>query len=730
MKPGHIGLDGKEYMIELSHYQRATANPFAAKLGTGAGDYSDLDDWAAWLMEDWRQGVGQKDAEGGGYLFGEADSRFGGQLILPPLWTLTGTSAAAIRQPGNVTTALTTNSTDSQRYGCKFTAPVSETVTSVWVFVQAGVPLTVGIYSDSSGPDALVGSGGSVDSGETTPGYGWVRVGVSAALTATTVYWLVVYPTAASDGLVLPANAGSVGDCKVYDGSSWTNSLGGYASTSVAFFYAVGTADLGGAIVDVVGFNGAVYAAAGTQVYKWGGSVWAAVGSARGATITDLQVFDDKLYIGLGDSTNFDTMTTGEVYANGSVAGRLFYQWNGYLYRAVANDIYYTTATSWTGPVTVGPEDFLIRGMAAKGEGDITYNDLYIGTDDALSLLAASDLVLGRTAWGSPDTTNGRGMIHHQGDVWIPVGNGLIRYTGGQLVSVGLEQGEGLPALRQGQVRSMVSLNNYLLACVEPDRGEGMPTVWADRWHPLVTLPAGMGAGPMMYDRANSRLWIGTEAGFLAWVYVPDGNDNPLLDASATYAPFAWLETGWFSGGLKEVVKDVESVYVTGTLAAGQTMDVYWQDDDSTGWELLARFDRERQEASWPRATRPATRQMRLGLLLGTNNRTQTPKIEAVRTKYVADVRDRWRWQLPVRVASLVEMLDGHKAERTGAEMRADLETAIRSVAPVVLRDVDGRTFDVKVTAAQESVGRYEIVGDQVQYESVLYLSLLQVSAG
>ena len=37
MRAGHIALDGKEYMIELSHYQRALANPFAAKLGSGPG---------------------------------------------------------------------------------------------------------------------------------------------------------------------------------------------------------------------------------------------------------------------------------------------------------------------------------------------------------------------------------------------------------------------------------------------------------------------------------------------------------------------------------------------------------------------------------------------------------------------------------------------------------------------------------------------------------------------
>ncbi len=732
MQAGHVKLDGKEYMIEVAHYQRSLANPFAAKIGTGAGDYNDLDDWAAWLMEDWQQGVGKKDAEAGGVLYGEADTRFPKQMTLPPLLTLTGLSAAGIRQPGSVTDTLVTDSTSNRRYGYKFTAPVTETVTKVWVLVQPGVGFTVGIYSDSSGPNALVGSGGAVSSGETTPGYLWIGATVSAALTAATVYWVVVYPTTSTDALTLAASSGTLGDCMAYNGTTWANTLGSFTVASLTFFVVVGTAGLGsnGAIVDIVSFNGSIYAAAGTRVYKWGASTWAAVGAARAATITDLQVFNSVLYIGQGDGAVLNTMSTGEVYAVAAINGRLFTQWNGYLYRAIANDLYYTTdGATWTGPIEVGPDEILVRGMAARGQD----NDLYVACDDGLYVLLGGDIVSGLTPWGSPETTNGRGTIHHGGDAYIPVANGLIRYTsGGQVLSVGLEQGEGLPALRQGKLLSTASQNNWLLACVAPTSAAGMATVWSwnrDGWNHVATLPAGMGGGPMYFDRSNSRLWIGTQTGLIGWVYVPDGNDNPLRDASATYAPRAWVETGWFAGGLKEVLKDVESIYIAGTLDDGQWATVYWQDDDSTGWETLGTYALNREEKQWPSSTRPETRRIRLGVLLATNNYSETPVIEAIRLKYVADVKDRWRWQLPVRVANRVEMLDGNFEERTAAEVRADLSDAIRSVAPVVYRDVDGAEYDVKITAAQESVSRYEIVGETVQFESMWYLSVLQVSA-
>ena len=97
--------------------------------------------------------------------------------------------------------------------------------------------------------------------------------------------------------------------------------------------------------------------------------------------------------------------------------------------------------------------------------------------------------------------------------------------------------------------------------------------------------------------------------------------------------------------------------------------------------------------------------------------------------KYVASVADRWRWQLPIRVADYTEMLDGNYMDRTADQQWADLDAAIRSVAPITFVDVDGTSYGVKVTAGQSSIAKFEMVGGYPSYERMWYLSLLQVSA-
>ena len=85
--PGHIALGNvgalREYMIANTDlYSKAPANQFAAKLATGAGDYDDLQNWSYWVQDNWQMGATQKDAEAGGFLYGECETRYPEQVLL------------------------------------------------------------------------------------------------------------------------------------------------------------------------------------------------------------------------------------------------------------------------------------------------------------------------------------------------------------------------------------------------------------------------------------------------------------------------------------------------------------------------------------------------------------------------------------------------------------------------------------------------------------------------
>jgi len=87
---GHIklGANGntlRPYMlIRPEQRTKNLANPFAAKIGQGAGSYDDLQNFAAWVMDSWDSGGGNENPGEGGYHYADIDSRVGGQLINAP----------------------------------------------------------------------------------------------------------------------------------------------------------------------------------------------------------------------------------------------------------------------------------------------------------------------------------------------------------------------------------------------------------------------------------------------------------------------------------------------------------------------------------------------------------------------------------------------------------------------------------------------------------------------
>lgn len=127
-------------------------------------------------------------------------------------------------------------------------------------------------------------------------------------------------------------------------------------------------------------------------------------------------------------------------------------------------------------------------------------------------------------------------------------------------------------------------------------------------------------------------------------------------------------------------------------------------------------------------ASRPAGRELRLKLILKTDDAALTPKVDAVLLQYQPNVQDRWTWALNVKCADRLKDLCGGYMEKTAAELRAELARWATRVTPFSLVDLDGDTWTVKVSAATERAVQAQRVGDAGQvYDSVWDLVLLQV---
>lgn len=485
-------------------------------------------------------------------------------------------------------------------------------------------------------------------------------------------------------------------------------------------------------------FNGVMYALNYGTVWEWDDTDnrWESTGAIGANSVQDAAVYDNVLYIGLGANGQAKMATAETFTTQGTTYANLYLVWRGYLWRAYQNDVYYTAdGTTWTGPLEVGPDDFTIRGMAGLGDS------VYVSTDDGLWVVLPGDFVEGVTPWGIPTTTNGRGMIHHQGDLYIPVGRDLLRWTAdGQILNMGLNNVDGLPSDRQGRVISLVSLNNWLVAGIEPTTSisSGKASVWAwnrDGWHHILSLPVGTTIRHMAFERDTNNLWVACKDDSFCYpvrVILPNDTNNPAYDNNSTirFQPYGWMETDWFYGGLREIYKDFESVFISGEQMSNGWCKVYWQDEDSTAWEYLGQITTDDQELRWSTAnTRPNSRKVKIGLLLYGSSSNATPILDAVRVKFHPMYTDLLRWSLSIRVEDAIEWLDHTIDPRSSATILSDLDTVARSIPPVTYVDIDGTSYTVKAESGSLVPIRLEYNNSTQDFDSVYRIGLRQVVA-
>lgn len=783
---GHIrlGLTAdtlQDYMLDdVRRRRRQLANPMAPRLATG-GEFNDYENWSLHAVADWREGVGKRAEDAAGFLYGEIESRVPEQLILPsaldsvyiessqskmlsfapgrPGITAVGIlNVGGTGNPTRVATQTVLNSGSSpsttEIYGMAFLG-----------YIPDGVEVTVALYTDSgSNPGSSVASG-TLTADTHRPGLQWYYVPMSSVYRTSTNglspnhYW-VIYPTSSSNEIQVAGGAMTSPQAyfgRQYSGSSWSQpSIAPFFITVQPYIdiFGVSTQNLRKSGISGI-FTDGTYLYAHSANYNvstdafydagyllefsssqhtWGASVpsggsWSVPDTTRDE-LGGPVLFDGVVYFPAGSNYNTWTLSTDAI-ATSTNDAHLFAVWAGYIWRAYNNQLWYSAdGTTWTEVAGgIGGSDFRIRGLAGLGA------NMYVCTDEALYSIYPGDVVVGVFPWGTVSDQNGKGMISHQGALYIPAQGRLWKFTeDGTLTDIWISRDDDLNARRLGKIAALSGLNNALVVGVDGTTSSDPSSVWAYTglgWHHITTLPAIGGIRCLYYDRLDSRLWISADWALTYYVRWPDWALNPYNDSSSVYMQHGWMETDRLYLGSRDLLKDVESVRAYGEFASGASADVYWRDQDSTDWELLGNISADGAELRWDVvATRPATRWIKIGLLLKTTSRTVTPQLRAWVLKAMPMIRDRWRWDLVIDVADNQQMIGGQMDDRYADEKRDALEGLISSVAPVLFEDVDGRQYWVKVQSAGESLDNYENDGyGTVQYSMKFNLSLEQIES-
>jgi hypothetical protein len=743
---GHIKLGNKgelrDYILtDPSRWRRTLANQMAAKVGQGAGDYTDFQNWSYWVEDSWRAGVGRIDPDTGGFLYSTADTRFNKRMMLPPLSTPTSTtsisdSAANFNAPNRINYTITVDGDTYEKIAIPYQA--DGTVTELWTYLEVGFGETepfASVYSGAT-PTTLVATANLAQQ-TIIKGYEWVRVSVTShTASAGTQYWLVLEPpTDTSFTVPLTGRPAGIGAAKVYASTAWSDAASG---TVPLYGFVMAPVPGIGTVTAAVEFNGTIYCGnSDGYVYKWdnGDDRWEQVGSQLDAAVTDMDRWMGSLWIAVGASDNAYKITTGDVVTQQAWAAELFSIGFGYLWRSVNHQVYYDEATdlsSWSAAVTVGSSDYPIVGMAPLED------DMYVATSQALWRIGAGDYVYGVTLWGYYDDTNGKGMINHQGFLYAPQGNVVWRISANTPLLNIWSREEPLPAGRNGTVAALCGTNRELLALINPDDNTGPPSVWswnAEGWHFVCQLPPGTGGSAMVYDANTECVWIFDATGFAWNVRVPLNIPVPQQDDSAAFAPTGWLETGVYYGNLKEVLKDFDSVTILGDgISSSTPVDIYWRSVDvvqteltledgdelttedgevfiteTNPWTYMGQVTGNRQRIRWTDYdNRPNAVDLNLGLKLSTSDSGVSPVVRAVIVRYHPTIVDRYRWQMYITAQDNQQMLDGTVNTYGHDAQIAHLRSMERSLLPVIYEDVDGVQYEVKAITASDIVTKYE----------------------
>ncbi len=362
-----------------------------------------------------------------------------------------------------------------------------------------------------------------------------------------------------------------------------------------------------------VNYNGNLYAAGGQTLFKLNASTGATIGAVKtfSATITALTVsVDNYLYINLGDADEYWYMdTSGTFTETNALNGTSAVHWDDKYFTADSAGLIHYYTNPHTATPTVNN-----NGQLAVADNDLQRLLVYRDADGDQIIYGATKAGLWAHAyatakWLQTDLvlpshpTVGLGATVWRDGLFISSGLAVHKYTAGSVAAIkacGLEQDDGLPSLRAGEITAMWPGYNEVFAVVDStyEGATSYSTVmgyndtgWFNWWE-ADAVNYNMYAG-IMSSVYTYRLWF-TKGTTIYYIPLYRNLVNPTkLAGSYTYAAAGICITPWYDalwpGGGKIATK--LTLKVTGASATETVVVKYRTDysntDLATGWTTL-----------------------------------------------------------------------------------------------------------------------------------------------
>lgn len=638
--------------------QWQSTQPMAARV-TEAKDWRAFDEWSVIEQSSWHHGRGLEiwdptDPERF-YDSYSVDTRIRDQLTLAPAVSPTGLSGAGflVYNPtlGTVLWATIPPPSSPIRLGQSFQCS-AHTCKKIALRLQgspnSAVTFTLRVQTDSGGSP----SGTLVDPAATATALvaqyfeGWVTFDFGAtgfSLSGSTTYWLVL--TASANGGQWIGGYGRDTSSDPYANGvakGYTTAFGWQATAYLDFFFnLLSISELAGTVLCFCQHSSKWYCGAGKGVYVWDNTngYWTASKDDFANNVSDLVSFGGNLWVAQSDGNAWTFDGTSTWTEKTGITATYLLVYRGYLYRSTYstdNRVYYTAnGSTWSSsPWKVGNPGREERITSLAGHG----YDVYVGTRHGVYALgpesAQGDLVDQiKDFFSQYSTTNCYGMKTwaRDGKLYFPVLHSLLSYQDGLLDSVGPDRDAGMPTNRQGTIRDLLSLNNWLVAALYAGAGNSSVLVYnGTGWHEMFRAPVtGEPCYALGYDTTVTphRLWLGCGT-TPYYIEMPDNTDNPYQYSSSTYASSGYLITPWLSLDMLPVDKDFQEFGVQGEMPASGSLTVSYEVDRYGSWTELFTVDANNMHGIYI-GTFPFESAFTTNPTVGSGSTTKTIKVDS-----------------------------------------------------------------------------------------------------
>ncbi len=306
---------------------------------------------------------------------------------------------------------------------------------------------------------------------------------------------------------------------------------------------------------------------------------------------------------------------------------------------------------------------------------------------------------------GSADGDNGRGAAAWRGALWLPLRDGLFRFTPGAFAPVGPEMLADNDSPVRGHVTACAGDAYFLYAALRSDQGVTYLMCYdADRgaWHPLADLGRRECRHLWVSDLPgpNPRLYIGL-AGDIGAIILPRHSANPLHDPQCRFAASGDLHLGRFHGSPAARRTAFLGLVVDGArLGPEAHVDAAYRLDGAGAYAPLGRFaTASGQRVDFGSAVAGTSIELRQRLTSRSDR--ATPVIRAVTLAYAARTGFKRVFDFRVRLADQLPLRHGGRDRRTARDIKRALIAAAAAELPVVLTTPDGEALEVLVREAE-----------------------------